>query len=58
MGGHKPTQHNRKTVDTWLMCSDEKSGQKIWMESGFDQNSADERGKQRLMEYYVALSKM
>lgn len=57
-GYHKPTQQNGKTVDTWLMCSDEKPEQKIWMESGFGQNSADERGKQRLMGYYVALSKM
>ena len=56
MDNYKPTQQNEKTVDTYLLHFDKEPGQEILIECGFDQNGADERGKQRLMEYCSKLS--
>ena len=56
MVNNKPTHQKEKTVDTYLLYSDEEPVQEILIECGFNQNGADGRGKQRLMEYCSKLS--
>lgn len=56
MDNYKPTHQKEKTVDTYLLYSDKEPGQEILIECGFNQNGADERGKQRLLEYCSKLS--